>query len=154
MTAFFVSNFIWSTGFWIPWQHNSEISLISLYYCPLSVSFLPFKFFLAICLSKEIILRSSFLISSSAGNSSGLMPLFPNSNLTSLLFLTCSEVIFPSPLRLFFFTLKLVISVANSLAVIVIVGKKSAKVCFLLYLIYVSYRWYCTLQTLPNRLYF
>lgn len=67
-----------------------------------------------------------FLISSSAGKFSGLIPLLSSSPLTSWLFFTCSFVIafsdFRSPLRIF----TLVNSLAKSLALMVIVGKKSA----------------------------
>ncbi len=76
--------------------------------------YLPFSFFFTISLSAVFTLRSSFLMSSSGGNCSGLMPLLPKRDFTSVLFFTCSLVIVFSPLMLFCFTLKLVISVASS----------------------------------------
>ena len=69
-------------------------------------------------------------MSSSAGNCSGFIPLLPSKVLTSLLFFTCSTVILFSPFKSFLFTLKLVISVANYLADMVMVGRKSAKDLF------------------------
>ena len=92
--------------------------------------FLPLSFFFSIPLSADFTLRSSFLMSSSAGSCSGFIPLLPSSPRTSLLFFTCSSVILASPFKSCCFTLKLVISVANCFAVIVIVGRKSAKGLF------------------------
>ena len=45
-----------------------------------------FRFFLTIFLSMDLIFRSNFLMSSSAGSSSGLIPLLPKRSRTSLLF--------------------------------------------------------------------
>jgi hypothetical protein len=87
----------------------------------------PFNFFLATSFSADFTLRSNSLISSSAGNCSGFIPLFAKRFRTSLLFLTCSPIILFSPFKSCLFTLKLVISVASCLADIVMVGKKSAK---------------------------
>ena len=45
-----------------------------------------FRFFLTIFLSMDLIFRSNFLMSSSAGSSSGFIPLLPKRSRTSLLF--------------------------------------------------------------------
>ena len=75
----------------------------------------------------EITRLSNFLISSSAGSSSGLIPLFNKMSLTPLLLVMCSAEIFLSECKPFYFVLNTVISVAKSFAFIVIVGKKSAR---------------------------
>src|SRR3989338_2437797 len=66
-------------------------------------------------------------MSSSGGRFSGIILFFAKTVLISLLFLTCSLVIFTSPCTSLFLTLKLVISVAKFLAAMVTVGRKSAR---------------------------
>lgn len=65
-------------------------------------------------------------MSSSGGRFSGFMPLSSSIFRTDLLLVICSSEILPSVLNAFSFVLKMVISVAKSLALIVMVGKKSA----------------------------
>ena len=85
---------------------------------------------LAILSSSDLTFFCNFWISSSGGRFSGLIPLLARSLRTSALFLICSLVIGNYPSRFSFLTLKLVISVAKFLAVIVMVGKKSASGLF------------------------
>ncbi len=75
-------------------------------------------------------LRSTFFASSSGGRSSGFMFRLPSRSLTSRLLLTCSPVISCSVAKSSRLILKFVISLAKSLALIVIMGKKSAKALF------------------------
>lgn len=77
-------------------------------------------------LSSDFTFLSIFFKSSSAGKFSGLIPLLSGNPLTSLLFFTCSFAmatsVFKSALRIF----TLVSSLAKSLALMVMVGRKSA----------------------------
>src|SRR5690606_17195528 len=71
--------------------------------------------------------RGCTLFTSVAGGScSGTIPLSASKPRTSLLFFTCSLVIWSSVFKPAFWMLKLVISLAKSLALMVIVGRKSA----------------------------
>src|SRR5258706_10156181 len=69
---------------------------VLLYTCYFFFNF--FVFFRSF-LSSDFTFLSTFLISSSAGKSSGFIPLFINSPLTSLLFFTCSFAMADSDLR-------------------------------------------------------
>ncbi len=75
-------------------------------------------------------LLSIFLRSSSAGSSSGTIPLSHRYALTHLLFFTCSAVISFSHCRFFPTIFTLVTSVAKSFALIVTAGRKSASGLF------------------------
>ena len=71
--------------------------------------------------------RSTFFTSSAGGRFSGTIPLSINIWRTAALLSTCSFVMEASPFKSFVCTLTLVISAAKSFALMLIVGRKSAK---------------------------
>jgi len=72
-------------------------------------------------------LRSTFFTSSAGGRSSGTIPRWMSIWRTAALLSTCSLVICVSPCRSLACTFTLVISAAKSLALMLMVGRKSAK---------------------------
>ena len=83
--------------------------------------------FLVSNFSSDFNRRSTFFTSSPAGNCSGTIPRCSNIFLTAVLLSTCSRVIGSCPCKSFCCTFTEVISAAKSLALMLIVGRKSAK---------------------------
>lgn len=71
--------------------------------------------------------RSTFFTSSPGGNCSGIIPRCSSILLTAALLSTCSREICSCPCKSFCCTFTEVISAAKSLALMLMVGKKSAK---------------------------
>lgn len=76
--------------------------------------------------SSDLSLRSTFLTSSAGGRFSGTIPRSSSILRTARLLSTCSTEIGASPRRFLAWTLTLVISAAKSLALMLMVGRKSA----------------------------